>query len=184
MSEQTHIARPYAKAVFELAVEKKELKHWSLVLKALMMIAKLPDFIAMVKNPEVSDKRLADFIIKTVGKNFDQASQNLIHLLAKNHRLQSMPSISDRYEELCRDYEKTLQAQVISFQPLLETQQEQIIAALEKRFKRKVSLECETDKHLLGGAVIKVGDFVIDGSARGKLNRLMNHLNLKESVCQ
>jgi F-type H+-transporting ATPase subunit delta len=83
-----------------------------------------------------------------------------------------LTEIAGLYEVYRADAERTLEAQVISAFPVDEAQKQQIAAMLKKRLGREVTLSCETDKGLLGGAIIRAGDMVIDGSVTGQLAKL------------
>jgi len=99
-----------------------------------------------------------------------------VRVLAENHRLLLLPEISAHYEELRSDVENTADVEVISALPLDAAQQEKLAAALSKRLKRKVRMQNSVDASLLGGAVVRAGDMVIDGSLKGRLQRLATEL--------
>ena len=101
---------------------------------------------------------------------------NLITLLATNKRLMLLPEIKALYEVYRAEQEKTLVVDVVSYSHFSAAQQQELIAALSKRLQRQVSLNVRIDPALLGGAVIQAGDLVIDGSVRGKLNKLTTDL--------
>ena len=96
--------------------------------------------------------------------------------MAENGRLIALPEVAHLFSALKADYEKEIDIDVISATPLAAAQQESLVAALEKRFARKVKLNCSEDATVVGGLIIKAGDTVIDGSLRGKLNRLATTL--------
>ena len=106
----------------------------------------------------------------------DESLNNLIALLATNKRLMLLPEINALYEVHRAEQEKTLAVDVISFSEVSPAQQKQLIESLSQRLQRKVSLKISIDPSLLGGAVIRAGDLVIDGSVRGKLNKLSTDL--------
>jgi F-type H+-transporting ATPase subunit delta len=168
------IARPYAKAVFELALSKsdsKQLKIWSEKLNVLAIIASQPEAILFIKRPEVTPEKATNTFIE-VAEEKDPEAKNFIQLLAKTGRLGALPAIYRLYENLRADYEKTIEASVVSFEKLTTVQQDELASALKKRLKREVHLTVEVDKSLLGGAIVHAGDLVVDGSIRGKLHRL------------
>ena len=101
---------------------------------------------------------------------------HLVGLLADNKRLQALPDIYLQYEALRAEQEKTLTAKVSSFAVLTSAQQQHLISSLSQRLQRQVTLDVSIDTSLLGGAVIRAGDLVIDGSVRGKLNKLSSNL--------
>lgn len=178
MSDSTTIARPYAKAIFEYALAEKKLAEWSVHLIALAQAALTPEAEQFIENPASTVEQhieLLQGVIKA-GANKNEAISNLVSLLATNKRLMLLPEICALYEALRAEQEKTLDVEVSSFSDLSKTQQERLIESLSKRLQRNVSLKISIDPSLLGGAVIRAGDLVIDGSVRGKLNKLTTDL--------
>jgi F-type H+-transporting ATPase subunit delta len=176
MSDTT-IARPYAKAIFEHALSEKNLAKWSEYLLILAQAVLTPLASQFIANPASTDEQhieLLHAVISTINK--DPALTNLINLLAINKRLMLLPEIKTLYEIHRAEQEKTLDVDVISFSAVSPAQQEQMIESLSQRLQRKVSLNINIDPSLLGGAVIRAGDLVIDGSVRGKLNKLSTGL--------
>lgn len=180
MSDKTTIARPYAKAIFEIALGGNQLAEWSIILATLFQAMSLPEALQFVTNPMVSPEMQSQFLWSVVGQlkhTVDEKQiQQLICLLAENKRLLLIPEIQVRYELLRAEKEGTIVVYVRSFTEFTETQQERLIAMLTKRLQRKVSLEISIDKSLLGGALIEAGDLVIDGSVRGQLTKLATSL--------
>ena len=95
-----------------------------------------------------------------------------MRVLADNRRLGLLPDIAALFEIQRRVAEGRVQAELTTAFPASEAQQAQIIESLRRRLGREIELTCRTDAALLGGAVIRAGDLVIDGSVRGKLERL------------
>lgn len=178
MSDSTTIARPYAKAIFEFALGEKKLAEWSVYLQTLAQTVLLPQVSEFISNPASSTEQqieLMQAVSSLKGKD-SESLNNLISLLATNKRLELLPEIKGLYEAHRAEQEKTLEVYVSSFSELSAAQQKQLIESLSKRLQRKVSLEISIDPSLLGGAVIRAGDLVIDGSVRGKLNTLSTEL--------
>ena len=176
MSDTTTIARPYAKAIFELALSAKQLGDWSAILLALSEVMTLPDAVQFIRNPATTDDEQAQLLMTVATKvksNVDEKLiQCLLSLLADNKRLLLIPGIFVEYERLRAKQEKTLVVAVNSYSPLSEVQQQQMIEKLTHRLQRRVELEVSIDETLLGGALIQAGDLVIDGSVRGQLQKL------------
>lgn len=178
MSDSTTIARPYAKAIFEHALAEKNLSEWSLHLQALAQLVLSPMASEFIANPASSVAQHIELLkVASNSKAKDiQAVDNLISLLATNKRLMLLPEITVLFEAHKSEHEKTLDVDVVSFSTVSDEQQNQLIESLSKRLQRKVSLKISIDPSLLGGAVIRAGDLVIDGSVRGKLNKLSTGL--------
>jgi len=172
MAEKSTIARPYAVAVFTLAKEQSKLKEWSDMVQTAAAIARDDAIVALIGNTNVSKTELADLIIAVSAKVLTNEGKNLIKLLAENRRLSLLPEIATQYELLRAEEEKTIEAEVISAFKVSDAQQKQIAQKLKKRLGREVSLSCRVDKSLIGGAIIKAGDLVIDGSTTGQIQKL------------
>jgi F-type H+-transporting ATPase subunit delta len=177
MSENNTIARPYSQAIFELAREHNSYSAWSDTLRFLSAVASDHQMQALLDSPRMTEQQLTDLFVEICADRVDEAGKNFVRLLAENRRLAVLPEIAELYEELRRDGEGVVRGQVISAYPVTEQQQQQIASALRARLGREVELEWATDESLIGGAVVRAGDLVIDGSVQGKLNRLANVLS-------
>jgi F-type H+-transporting ATPase subunit delta len=131
----------------------------------------------MIGGAAVDREKLAEMFIKVCADQLDQEGQNLIRLLAENHRLALLPEICAVYEIYRAEAESTIEAEVISAMPVSDAQREQIAESLKKRLGKNVSLKCLIDESLIGGAIIRAGDMVIDGSVQGKLQKLASAMS-------
>lgn len=174
MAELTTIARPYARAAFELAQKAQDggLQDWSTMLQTLSQVVQDDGVQSLLDSPDHGSDFKAGAMLKICGDQLSQSGSNFIKLLAENQRLKLIPQIAEVYEMLRADVEKTIEAQVISAFELSDEQQQTLAAALSKRLDRDVVLDCSIDKSLLGGAIVRAGDLVIDGSAQGRLAKL------------
>lgn len=177
MAEITTVARPYARAAFEYANAKKGgLKRWSEMLELIATLASDASMSAYLSNPEYSAEQKAGVLTDICGEKLTKAGSNFVQLLAEKNRLLLLPEIASLFEELRAEAEKTLEAEMVSAFPVDNAQREQIARALSARLQRDVVLNCTVDETLLGGAIIRAGDLVIDGSAQGKLAQLATAL--------
>jgi F-type H+-transporting ATPase subunit delta len=172
MAENTTIARPYAEAVFKLAKEQGDLKGWSDKLQLVSAVAASPEMGALIGNPKVSKGQLSKLILDICGDKLDATGKNLVTLLVENGRIGVATEIAAHYELSRAEAEGSVEAEAISALPLTDEQQKVIAAALTRRLGRNVELVCKVDKDLLGGAIIRTGDLVIDGSAASRLTQL------------
>jgi F-type H+-transporting ATPase subunit delta len=172
MAEAITVARPYAQAAFLFANEHHTLKDWSAMLSLLATIADDAGMSELLDSPHLTETQLADLFIQVAGEGINEKCANFVRELAANGRLKLLPEIAALFEIQRRDAEGTVQAELVTAYPASEAQQAEIIASLRKRLGREVELSCSTDSDLLGGAIIRAGDLVIDGSVRGKLERL------------
>lgn len=177
MSELTTIARPYARAAFDFAVEQSAVEKWQEMLGFVSEVVKNPDVQSFLTNSFSADK-VADTVISICGDQLDQYGQNFIRLMAENKRLTVLPAVLQEFEHYVEEHQAIAEVQIISAQPLSAVQKEKISAAMEKKLARKVKLNCNIDSSLIAGVVIRTDDFVIDGSSRGQLTRLANELQL------
>jgi len=172
MAEKSTIARPYAQAIFELANANRQLPRWSEMLRLAAAVAADARVNGLIGNPRVNKEELTDLFLAICGDKLSAEAQNLIRLLFENGRMDVLTEIAGLYEVYRAEAERTVEARVVSAFPVDEAQKQQIAAMLKKRLGREVSLSCVTDKNLLGGAIIRAGDLVIDGSVTGQLAKL------------
>ncbi|MCW8828037.1 MAG: F0F1 ATP synthase subunit delta [Gammaproteobacteria bacterium] len=172
MAENITIARPYAQAIFSLAQEQGDLKGWSEMLQFAAAVAADEDMVAIIDSPRFDSDQLANLFIEICGEKLNAAGKNMIRVLAENDRLSVLPEVAELFEAERAAIEGTIVAEVTSATALNEAQQRSIADALKKRLGRDVTLECQIDESLLGGAIIRAGDVVIDGSVVAKLEKL------------
>lgn len=176
MSSLTTLARPYARAAFELARERDTLGDWSRALAAASVAASEPRMADWLASPDLDRAAASDLILEAAGRPEDGRFARFLGVLAENDRLALLPEVAALFEELRQEAENRLSVRVVSALPLSEDQSERLGAALARRYDREIELHNEVDRKVLGGAVIYAGDEVIDGSLRGRLNRLENSL--------
>ena len=172
MADNVSIARPYAKAVFELAQESKSYPMWAAALAQLTAVSQDEDFNGLVKDPRVDRHRLAELLIDISKDVLPEGGTNFVNLLVQNDRLTALTDIEQLYTELVAKAEASVNATVVSAIALTDAQRMSLEAALESRLGLKVNLEETVDSSLIGGAVVKAGDLVIDGSAQGRIEKL------------
>lgn len=176
MTDKITVARPYARAAFEEARAHKVLGPWSDSLQRAAAVVKDPRVQNLLGNPAVTNAELAQFVIDLAGPQLDEQGRNFVQTLAENRRLAYLPEISTLFDELKDEAEGVVDVTVTSAAPLENAQRDALSAALQRRLKRQVRLHCETDPSLLGGAVLRAGDLVIDGSVRSRLDRIAYEL--------
>jgi F-type H+-transporting ATPase subunit delta len=173
MSQALTLARPYARAAFAHAREAGTLPGWSDALGFAARVAADPAVAALLGNPKLTR---SDAVALLATDGADEAFANFLGLLFDNRRLALLPEIAGLYDELRLEAERVVKAKVTSATALPAGELDSIKAALVKRFGREVEVETSVDASLIGGAVIDAGDVVIDGSLRGKLERLQTVL--------
>ena len=175
MSEFTTVARPYAKAAFDFAVEHQSVDRWQQMLAFATEVAS-NEQVAELLSGALAPESLSAQFIAICGSQLDEAGQNLIKVMAENKRLPALPDVLAQFILLRAAHDATAEVEVISSTTLSDEQLTKISTAMEKRLSRKVKLNCKIDKSVMAGVIIRAGDMVIDGSVRGRLERLADVL--------
>lgn len=176
MAEKSTVARPYALAAFELAREKNELAKWSEMLQFAAMVAVDDTMQQYIGNPHISRDTLSRLFLSVCSEQLTEMGKNFIKVLIDNRRLDVLPEIAVLYEQHRAEAERTVEAEVISAFPLSDAQQAMLAEKLKQRLGRDVNLIAKVDANLLGGAIVRAGDLVIDGSVNGQVDKLAHAL--------
>lgn len=172
MSEALTLARPYARAAHAVARESGQAEEWSKALALASRIAADPQVQALLGNPRLRTEDARALLAEGAGDAFGR----FIDELSTHGRLALLPEIAGLYEKLRAEADQVVRARITSAAALAPAELEGLVAALRRRFGREVEVETAVDESLIGGAVIDAGDTVIDGSLRGKLQRMQNAL--------
>ena len=176
MAETATLARPYANAVFDLARSAGRLTQWSPML-ALLARAVATDRVGeLVAAPSFAPAVKARKLIDVVREDIDDRCRRFVNVLADNHRLELLPEIATQFEALKAEAEKTLDVEITAAVELTDRQVDAYTRALRRRFDQDVNVSVEIDPGLVGGAIVRARDTVIDGSVRGRLARLVESL--------
>jgi len=185
MVDNHTLARPYAAAVFEVANESTGLAKWSEALGVARDLLGDGQVAKFLGNPALTDEERLSFLVDLFASAGGKASilgggnkqgTNFLKLLLEYGRVSVLPEIADHFDALKAKVENTIDVTVTSAAPLSAAQQKTIAKALTDRLGREVNLTTETNENLIGGAVIRAGDVVIDGSLRSRLEGLANAL--------
>jgi F-type H+-transporting ATPase subunit delta len=176
MADRLTVARPYARAAFEEARRNGGLAPWSDALQAAAIVVKDPRVSSLLDNPRVTPAQLAQLVDEIAASSLGEHGANFVRTLADNHRLGFLPEIARLFDSLKDDAEGMVDVTVTSAAAIDEAQRNRIGVALERRLKRKARLHFEIDPALIGGAVLRAGDLVIDGSLRTRLERIAYEL--------
>ena len=172
MAEIATVARPYAEAVFRAALEKNALAAVAQSLALVAAAARDEQMHSVLLNPRVNAQQKKDIFDSAAGGRLDEVTKRLVAILVDGHREVLIGSIAEQFEDLKHEHEKVLRARITSAQPLSEPQAGEIVAALERRYGRKVEADLDVDPQLLGGARVQVGDQVIHASVRDALDQM------------
>ena len=172
MAERITTARPYAKAIFALARQSNALAATAEGLALGAETVADPRVHALLGSPHVTAAQLSELVNGIAGAKLDENGRNFITLLAQNRRLGFLPEIAAVFEQMKAEVENAVDVEVIAASKLTPEQESRYVAALQKKLGRQVRLHTKVDGSLMGGAVLKAGDLVIDGSIKGRLERL------------
>ncbi|MBV8877118.1 MAG: F0F1 ATP synthase subunit delta [Gammaproteobacteria bacterium] len=176
MADRLTIARPYARAAFEEARKNGGLAPWSEALQAAAIVVKDPRVANLLDNPRVTPEQLAGLVDGIAAAPLGEHGANFVRTLAHNHRLGYLPEIAELFDTFKDDAEGVVDVTVTSAAALDEAQRRSLSTALQRRLRRKVRLHCDIDPALIGGATLRAGDLVIDGSLRTRLERIAYEL--------
>lgn len=172
MAELSTVARPYAEALFKLCPDAAATARWSDVLAFLEAVLQDAQLAPLVGNPRVPVTQLLGLIGDVGGDRLDADARQFLAVLAHNGRLALVGLVRAQFEVLRQEREGVLEAQITSAFALDEGQVAQLVRGLEARFQRGIRPTVAVDSSLIGGVRLAVGDVVIDGSVRGRLDRM------------
>lgn len=175
MAELATIARPYAEAIFRVAQPTK-LNLWAEVLSEMSQVAAVPEFREIAGDPRYARAQLVDIFLGSLKVAVDAEAKNFISMLVENSRLALLPEIEQQFRELKNAFESTADAQIVSAFPMSDSQVNELLAALEKKFSRKLNASLSVDASLIGGVRVTVGDEVLDSSVSARLQNMQTVL--------
>ena len=185
MADNNTVARPYAEAVFEVARENDALDELSSSLAAARDLLSDGQVVTFLGQPSLNDEQRLEFLQSLFAEAVGEGSvfaggsphgTNFLKLLLENGRVVAMPEIAEQFEALKAKIENSIDAVITTAAPLSATQEKEIAGSLAEKLGRDVRISTEIDENLIGGAVIRAGDVVIDGSLRARLEGLTNAL--------
>lgn len=176
MAERQTLARPYAEAVFKIAQEQNRLQDWSISLGFMAAVMADKAMQVVLDQPEIENDRFVALIKDICAGRMDEQAENLLQVLLENNRISLFAEIVSLFESFKAEAESTVDVEVLSAFALDAGQEKSIAAAMEKKLGCAVTLHIKEDESLIGGIVIRAGDLVIDGSAKGYLGELTTHL--------
>jgi F-type H+-transporting ATPase subunit delta len=178
MADSSTVARPYAKALFDLANGERKLAEWSAALGAAAAVVGDANARRALANPGFDDGARAALVgsVASAVKGGELLAsghgKNLLQVLAENDRLTALPEIAAQFDALKAEAENKVKVTVTAATQVDGAIAEQIKKALQQKLGRAVELTLAVDASLIGGAIIQADDMVIDGSVRTRLQRL------------
>lgn len=177
MAELITLARPYAKAAFETALQDGALDKWSSMIALSAAVAGEEGVSTILSSPSLSSEQIADAFVGVCGDELDAKGKNFVSLLAEYKRLVLLPEISSLFETLKANQEMSVDVEITTAYEISSDISNKLAQALKDRLKREIILATNIDPSLIGGAIIRAGDNVIDSSVRGKLSKLAESMN-------
>ncbi|MCJ7425940.1 MAG: ATP synthase F1 subunit delta [Dehalococcoidales bacterium] len=168
-------ARRYARAVFEIALERKELDRWQADLEKIAVLGEDDAFMELVENPKVSFEKKAEILTKLLG-DVNPLARNLVYLLVSRRRFGMVGDIAEDYHRLLDDYRGIEHAEVVTAVPLDAEEKKRLEEHLGKVVGKKIVLESSVDPSLVGGMIARVGGKLLDGSTHSQLLALKKEL--------
>lgn len=172
MAELATLARPYAKAFFEIHSAAGSLAAGESALDALAQVVTHDQVSPLLGNPKLSGEQVAELVIAAMKDQADDTAKALVRVLVDNDRLRAAPHIAEQYRAMKQQAESRISVEIVAARDVAGDTRQALETALKTRLQRDVDLTIRVDENLIGGAVIRAGDLVIDGSVRGELARI------------
>lgn len=177
MAEWITLARPYANAAFSYAAEQNALGDWLRQLQLAASVAGTDKIKSVIASPALTSEQQANTLIALCGDDLSEKVRNFVRALASNKRLPLLPEIAELFERLKTQRENSVNVEIATAFPLDNAASERLAQALSGKLQREVTINTVVDKSLLGGVLVRSGDIVIDGSVRGRLEKLAKAMN-------
>ena len=168
-------ARRYAQAVFEIALERKELDRWQSDLRKITSLGEDATVIAFLENPKFNFGAKAKLLSEQL-VDINPLALNLVYLLLSRGRLSMIGEIADEYQRLLDSYRGIEQAEVITAIPLDDEDRLRLGERLGAVVGKKVVIKPEVDSSIVGGFIARIGGKLLDGSTRSKLEALKREM--------
>jgi F-type H+-transporting ATPase subunit delta len=164
-------ARRFAEAAFDVARESGSLDDWEEQLAAVAAILADPSLSRAFTSPVVPRERKEEMILGAFPE-MDAHVRNFLALLVRQERLNLLPDILTTFRALLNEHRGIQIVEVTTSEPLDPAERELVAARLAQHLGRQVYIETRVDPGIIGGLIARVGDHVLDGSVRGRLDRL------------
>lgn len=177
MAELSTYARPYAKAAFEFAQKRGELAKWSEFLQVLSGVSRQCKIVSLLEHPVITDLQKVDILSDLCQETLTKEGRHFLVALSENKRLSLLAEVAQQFEALKAELEKSVDVEITSAFEISQAQINRLTQALKSTLNLDIQVIFSVDPKLIGGAVIRAGDRVIDGSVLGKLHRLAEAMN-------
>jgi F-type H+-transporting ATPase subunit delta len=171
MAELATIARPYAEALFQVAVNG-DLKQCAEQLDAIAGVAANEQLRQFADSPKTAAQQVFDMITGVVKTPLSDSTRNLLRAVIDNGRLSALPEVARQFHALVNASSGVSDALVYSAFPIDAAQLAAVVQSLEKRFGRKLNASVQVEPELIGGIRVVVGDEVLDTSVKARLEQM------------
>ena len=176
MSQAITQARPYAKAIFDIAKASHTVASWLEVLHDLALLANQSTIESYINNPTIAPEKSVTLFLDILASELNSTQQNFVRLLGDARQLSLLAPIEKLFYTLYARDSQTVQVRVLTASEMSTEQKAALSAALEKRLQKNIAMEYEIDPDLIGGVIIRTDEWVMDGSVKSKLQQLKTNL--------
>lgn len=169
MADERQAARPYARAILEQVTDAAQRDVWEIWLGRLAAIIGDEQDRELLADPHLDRKAIVEILTEAAGNETGEMGANLLQLLAVRQRLPILPAVAALFHELRAADEGWAEVEVVVAAPMDQVRQKRLGQVMSQRLGKRVILQLKTDPDILGGALIRCGDLVIDGTVRGRL---------------
>ena len=169
-------ARRYAEAAFQLAERDDNVEQWLSQLRVLVGAVREHDLVRRLEDPQVPVDERLEAVRAVLGSSAVPQLVNLVRLVLRRRRVETVTRIYREFRRLYNLRAGIVEAQATSAAELDSNEISALRSRLEQMTGGRIELETQVDPNLLGGIQVRVGDLLIDGSVRGRLERLRNRL--------
>jgi F-type H+-transporting ATPase subunit delta len=171
MAELATIARPYAEALYQVA-RKGDVGAWASQLDALAAVAADDGVRQFADNPKVPAEQVYALLVEAAKQPLEAGMQNFLRTVIENGRLAALPAVAQQFQALVNAASGVSDAVIYSAFEITQSQVDEVVKSLEKRFGRKLNASVQVEPALIGGVRVVVGDEVLDTSVRARLDRM------------
>jgi F-type H+-transporting ATPase subunit delta len=176
MAELSTVARPYAEALFSAASAKGAADAWLPPLEALAQTVSQPQIASLTTDPRLSDQQIFDLISAVARSALPPELDTFLKLVIENGRLSTLPEVALQFHHLKNDADGTADCLIESAFALSDAQLDDLVSRLARRFPRRLKPQLRVEPLLIGGVRVTVGDRVLDGSVRARLDAMRAQL--------
>lgn len=167
--------RRHAKAIFQIALETDKVEQWRSELKTIAATLSEPRLLAIFESPRVPFNEKVE-LAKTCLPGLSQTAMNLVQLLIARQRLGIVNDVADEYGRMADAHEGVAHARVTTAVPLTKEDLERVTERLGSLTGKRIEVTPDVDPAIVGGYIARIGDQLIDGSTRTKLETLRKEL--------